>query len=218
MSIKGFFWSVKDFIQATNRKPINILAGQDGRLYEIRDHLIGRLITQTNFVHELDPIQPGFEFKLNKIPGELLQITLSFFRAYCNEWNQNEVMTVIYYDKLTKDYLIDCPFQKVSKSRIMATMDPTLSRNSRYVQVMHIHSHNTMRAIFSGIDNRDEQAYGLYAVVGRLDFIEPEMLLRVGCNGQYIQLPLRLIFDKPILSPTSMKYPIEWDQRVQVIE
>ncbi|MBP1931754.1 Mov34/MPN/PAD-1 family protein [Ammoniphilus resinae] len=216
MAIKGFFWRVKEFLQTPNPKSINIIAGQDGRLYEIRDHLLGRLVVQKDFVRELDPIQPGFQFQLSKIPGTLLQTALSFFRAYCNEWVQNEVMVQIYYDRLTKEYFMECPYQTVSKARIDAKIDHVLLHNQQYVQVMHLHSHNTMSAFFSETDNNDEKGFMLYGVIGRLDFHEPDMRLRVGCNGHFFKLPIDYIFDHPVLTPTSIGYPKEWDERVLI--
>ncbi|MFC5449166.1 hypothetical protein ACFPOG_12915 [Paenibacillus aestuarii] len=217
MALRQFFWKVSDFLKATNHSPFNIIAGRDGKLYEVRDSMLGRLVTHKSNVRELEEVQPGFAFRMPKLPGELLATTLSFFRAFCSEWEQNEVMVQLYWDKLTKQYFLECPHQVVSKARIkVQDYSEHLLHSSRYVQIMHIHSHNSMEAYFSSIDNDDEKAFMLYGVVGRLNYHQPDMLLRVGCNGEFIALPLGYIFENPILTPTSISYPKEWDDRVQI--
>jgi hypothetical protein len=217
MGIRGFFWRVSEFLKVANPSPFNIIAGRDGKLYEIRDHMLGRLVTEKKHVRELEEIKPGFQFQMSKIPGELLEVALSFFRSYCNgEQTEHEVMVQIYFDRLTKGYVIDCPYQRVSKTRIFVDDIPLL-HNQRYVQVMQIHSHNTMRSFFSNVDDADEKAFMLYGVVGRLNFYQPDMLLRVGCNGEFLELPLEYIFEKPVLIPTQTPYPEEWDERVKII-
>ncbi|MED0677534.1 hypothetical protein ABEV55_18380 [Aneurinibacillus thermoaerophilus] len=213
MEIRGFFWKINDFLTARHKKPFNIIAGRDGLLYEVRDHFMGRLVTRKRHVPELDEIKPGFEFSLPKIPGELLSQAISFFRSYCNQWEQNEVMVQIFYDKLHKCYFVECPFQYVSKTRIDAEFNPALLHSQQYVQIGHIHSHNDMEAFFSEIDNENEKALMIYGVVGRLQFRKPDMLLRVGFGGEFIQLPLEYIFENVDLE-SNVPYPSEWDKRV----
>lgn len=61
--------------------------------------------------------------------------------------------------------------------------------------VVSIHSHGAMRAFFSSTDNRDEQGLAVYMVVGRLDHLIPDVLLRIGVYGYYADLHLREVFD-----------------------
>lgn len=48
--------------------------------------------------------------------------------------------------------------------------------------IIEIHSHHSMAARFSSTDNKDEQGFRLYAVIGRLP-AAPEIRLRVGVYG-----------------------------------
>jgi hypothetical protein len=48
---------------------------------------------------------------------------------------------------------------------------------------MDIHSHNTMPAKFSFIDDQDEKATRLYAVLGKLDGYWPGIDLRLSCSA-----------------------------------
>ena len=61
--------------------------------------------------------------------------------------------------------------------------------------VLDIHSHvGGVPAHFSGIDNRDEQGLGLYAVVGDLRNLCPTIELRLGIYGYFLPLKKEDIF------------------------
>jgi PRTRC genetic system protein A len=60
--------------------------------------------------------------------------------------------------------------------------------------VLELHSHHEMRAFFSGIDNRDEQAARFYAVIGRI-YSRPEIRLRLGVYGDFVELPAGCLFE-----------------------
>ena len=51
--------------------------------------------------------------------------------------------------------------------------------------VAEFHSHGGSRAFFSATDDRDEQGFRTYGVVGRLDAPQPELRLRVGVYGHF---------------------------------
>lgn len=80
-------------------------------------------------------------------------------------------MICVYWDKEQEMYILDFPKQIVTKIRIEKELNPAYGgRNSlRYLKILEIHSHNTMGAYFSTTDDADEQQFGLYGVVGRLD-------------------------------------------------
>jgi len=60
--------------------------------------------------------------------------------------------------------------------------------------VVDIHSHGHMGAFFSSIDDRDEQGLGIYAVVGKLNTPQQEVLLRAGVYGHFSYLSLEEVF------------------------
>ena len=51
--------------------------------------------------------------------------------------------------------------------------------------VAEFHSHGRGRAFFSATDDRDEQGFRIYGVVGRVDTLQPELSLRVGVYGHF---------------------------------
>jgi proteasome lid subunit RPN8/RPN11 len=213
----GFFWKLKDFLSHLPKQPNNYIAGCDGRVYSVRDSQLGRLVLRAQHISTLDDIQEGFQFSLPKIPGDMLSTVLSFFRTYCREEFKKEVMVRMVYDTQEKNYLFDCPEQTVTYDHVHA---PDVGKDfpePRYLDILHIHSHNEMPAEFSEIDDANERKYRLYVVVGRLNREIPEITVRVGSSGGYIYLPVNYIFDQPNLTNTKAAYPVDWHDRVTVI-
>lgn len=60
--------------------------------------------------------------------------------------------------------------------------------------VLDLHSHHEMTAYFSDTDNRDEQGLRFYAVIGRI-YTRPEIRLRVGIYGDWLELEPMSLFD-----------------------
>ena len=63
--------------------------------------------------------------------------------------------------------------------------------------VAEFHSHGKHSAFFSATDDRDEQGFRIYGVVGRLDTPAPELALRLGIYGHFAPLAWRQVFDGP---------------------
>ncbi|MEF3304178.1 hypothetical protein [Paenibacillus sp. GYB003] len=219
MGIRGFYWSISEFLKSRSPKLFNIVAGKDGRLYEIRKEPIGIMVSRVERIAELEDVPTGFQFNLPKIPGKIMLQILCFFRDYCNEWDMNEVMVQIFWDTVDQRYIVECPHQWVKRDRIDATFNRHLDDENRFIEVCHIHSHNSMSAEFSETDNENEKAFMLYGVIGRLHRKIPEMQLRVGYNGKFFLLPPERIFDSLHLdSPIFLPYPTEWNKRVHIVQ
>ena len=60
--------------------------------------------------------------------------------------------------------------------------------------VAELHSHGRGRAFFSATDDKDEQGFRIYGVVGRLDSPLPELSLRVGVYGHFAPLCWSQVF------------------------
>ena len=65
--------------------------------------------------------------------------------------------------------------------------------------VIEVHSHNRMGAFFSEWDDRDEQGFRLYGVVGdlRQEGNRPSLRLRVGVYGNFYEIPAAWAFEMP---------------------
>ncbi len=60
--------------------------------------------------------------------------------------------------------------------------------------LVEVHSHNIMPAFFSKEDDRDEQGFRIYVVLGRLQEPRPQILVRVGIYGFRAVVPAGLVF------------------------
>lgn len=160
---------------------------------------------------------------LPKIPTELFAQLVSFFADYSvRDDGEVEVMAVFYWDREKKCYVLDVPFQEVSKVKIVAsyTVFPP-----HFIKVAEFHSHNTMRADFSSIDNADELGTMLYGVVGKLQHrfldIRCDVRTRAGVAGRFIPLDPAFIIEgdfpeEGLKIVASVEYPQQWHERVTI--
>lgn len=216
--IRGFFFRSKDL--AENMQPINILAARDG-YYEVRENPIGVFVTKVQEVESLESCREGFKMNLPHIPQRLFAQLISFFADYA--MYDVEVMGVFYWDTKENRYILDVPFQDVTKVSVEAcyTDFPI-----HFIKVCEIHSHNTMNAYFSGVDNADELGTMLYGVIGNLQKgvkqITYSLLTRAGMVGRFIPLNPNLIIEgdfkaDAIEATDPVTYPASWHNRVQII-
>jgi PRTRC genetic system protein A len=209
--IHTYSWSLKDLLQ-NGLPPFSIVASSDGRLYEIRKNELGTIVVPARFLHRLEEVPTGFQLGLPKISGYLLEQTLTFFRDFCRNGLDHEVMVQLYWNKRRMDYEVYCPKQSVSKVNVY--YDEREFSEDR-IEVLQIHSHNTMPAYFSPTDNRDEKKFLLFGVAGNLDKT-PSLGFRVGLNGFYYDLDVNHIFED--FNPNKhCDYPDSWKDNIQLI-
>jgi PRTRC genetic system protein A len=212
IGIHTYSWSLSDLLES-GLQPFNIVAGQDGRLYEIRHSELGTIIVPAENLRRLEEIPKGFQFNLPKIPGELLAQAITFFRDYCRNEVELEVMINFFYHPKTQEYIVDCPIQEVSKGHIK--FEELSYEQEGFIEVLQLHSHNSMNAYFSEVDNNDEKRFLLYGVIGRVDQERPSMKLRAGVNGHFYDLPLGYVFQEPSLTKRA-DYPLIWHKSVSI--
>lgn len=130
---------------------------------------IGKFVTLKSKFETLSSI-PCFEsFSFSnefiKIPIGVLYATIDFYRLVMKTYQNSEVMTMVVYDSILRDYKIIVPEQFVSGATVKYD-HVTFSENEEYIVSMH--SHNTMKAFFSVPDDNDEKRAMLYGVLGKL--------------------------------------------------
>jgi hypothetical protein len=238
---RAFFSSAAELFENKELHPINILAAQDG-FYEVRENPIGVFVAKSNPAElqnwsvfeelkaelppsdQLEPCREGFKMNLPKIPDHLILQLISFFMDYAD--HDVEVMGVFYWNTEENRYVLDVPFQHVSK----VSVDPCYTGfPPHYIKVAEIHSHNTMRAYFSSIDDADELGTMLYGVIGRLKkatgTIRFDIRTRAGVAGKFIPLLPSVWIDCEYdnqddswnLVPFT-PYPEKWKKRVTIMK
>ncbi|AGA60075.1 hypothetical protein Theco_4075 (plasmid) [Thermobacillus composti KWC4] len=217
--IKGFFFRSKDLFE--NKQPINILAARDG-YYEVRENPIGVFVSKAPVVEGLEPCQEGFKMKLPKIPQSLITQLISFFADYSEK--NVEVMGVFYWDSANGRYILDVPFQNVTK----VSIDPHYGDFPHFIKVAEIHSHNTMAAKFSRTDDEDELGTMLYGVIGKIcrghSVVYFDLQTRAGVAGRFIPIHPDVWIEGDYIPGTLNNrveysaYPEEWHDRVRIVE
>lgn len=102
------------------------------------------------------------------------------------------------------------PEQRVTKDRVSVRLtEQTLPDEERYLYYADIHSHNSMKAVFSTVDDMDERGTRLYLVVGRLDRFYPEIAARISCGGSFVPIEPSLV-----LEGVDSGFPAEWSGKV----
>lgn len=155
-------------------------ASADALIAPIHHELVGL------YLHEY-PLQP-LVFKLPRIPGRLLRDVLNDARSDTGL----EFMYHFRY-KPSHGWFVTKPRQDQSSVRV----GYSYTIPDQLEIVMDLHSHNTMPAFFSAMtDNNDEKGARFYAVIGRLDRPNPEIVLRLGMYGFWLHnVPASLLFD-----------------------
>ena len=208
---KGVFTSLEE--ARTSDKAICLFPSGDGRVYELRKTELGELIAPKDNVIEFPSVRAGFTPALPLIPVSLLSQIISFFRCYMNNAAEFEALVHILWDKEQEKFVVHVPPQEVSKARVNADLSRDELDETRYLHYMDIHSHNSMAAKFSPVDDQDERATRLYAVLGHLDQFFPEITVRMSCGGTYCELDPALVFEG-----LGEVFPREWRDNVKIGE
>lgn len=207
-SYKGVFATVED--ARASDKAICLIPSRDGRIYELRKTEMGDFIAPKHKIVDFSAVRAGFTPALPLIPREIIGQIISFFRCFMNEHEEFEALAHIYWDKEQGEYTVFVPKQRVSKAHIDADLRGSALPEERYIHYADIHSHNSMAAKFSFIDDEDEKATRLYFVVGHLDRFYPSITARMSCGGSYQEIDPSLV-----LEGVGEDFPTQWLDQVE---
>lgn len=129
-----------------------------------------------------------FELRTPKIPRDIFDGILSAFKRKPTY----EYAVQVFWDR-GKGYSLYEPVQKTSQAAVTLKRNHALESSSTLV--MDIHSHGSMPAFFSAVDDRDEVGVRLYMVVGNLDRDKQSFQMRAGLAGIFGRLNLEDIFN-----------------------
>jgi len=144
-------------------------------------HLTARALVAPAQVRGLAPVSEKMELAHGLVPAHVFELGLGWMlaspgteRFFAVRWEGDAYRLVV-------------PPQEGTGS--------SLSYQPPAGMVAEFHSHGSHRAFFSGTDDRDEQGFRVYGVVGRLDSPTPELTLRVGVYGHFAPLHWSQVFD-----------------------
>lgn len=167
---------------------VNINESPDGSI-RVESFPIGTFfLTQDDRTGDIKNMR--FELKLPKIPGSFLRSIIAYFKAEM----ANEAYVKICYNTTSNEFFLVTGKRQATPVSVHYELPTGLFHERNIVQVMDVHSHNTMPAYFSNTDDADECYPGLFCVIGRLDREEPEVRIRAGYEGDYILLKKSDIF------------------------
>lgn len=207
---KGVFTTLEE--AEASGKTISIVPARDGKVYEIRNTEIGKFITPVEGCDMLSEVKPGFTSGLPLIPSDLMIKIFAFFRYFVSEYSENEALLNIYWDREEKRFVAYAPEQTATKVSVDTKIDDRFM-SDRYIHYMDIHSHNTMSAFFSPVDDRDEKATRLYTVIGKLNEHNPEIKTRISNGGKFLNIDPAQVFEIADFS-----FPKEWEDNVHIRE
>ena len=207
---KGVFASLEE--ARASDKTICLFPSGDGRVYELRKTELGEFIAPKDSVIDLGSVRAGFPPALPLVPMELLAQIISFFRCCMSGPEEFEALAHIFWDKQEEKFVAHIPKQRVTKAHIDADLTQEELPEDRYLHYIDIHSHNSMEAKFSRVDDEDERATRIYIVVGRLDKFFPDVTVRMSCGGTYLTLPPGCV-----LESFGGVFPAEWRAQVTLL-
>ncbi len=143
-------------------------------------HLAARVPVAPGSVRGLAPVAEKLELTHGPIPAYLFALGLRWFL----ETPDTERFFAVGWDG--RAYRPVVPEQEGTASSL--TYRPPAG------VVAEFHSHGKGRAFFSATDDKDEQGFRIYGVVGRLDSPLPELSLRVGVYGHFAPLCWSQVF------------------------
>ena len=146
-------------------------------------HLTARIPIAPGSVRGLAPVAEKVQLAHGPIPARLFEVGLDWFQDALD----TERFFAVGWDG--DAYRLVVPPQAGTAS--------SLAYRPPAGVVAEFHSHGGSRAFFSETDNRDEQGFRIYGVVGRLDTPQPELSLRVGVYGHFAPVSWPQVFDGP---------------------
>jgi len=131
-------------------------------------------------IRGLAPLKEDIQLLYGKIPLYLLNLALSIFAA---KPDIEQYLAITWEEK----YTLTTPSQQATAVSVTYETLPDT--------VLEIHSHTgEIPAHFSPIDDRDEQGFGLYAVVAGLRDLCPTVELRLGIHGYFLPIERNEVF------------------------
>jgi PRTRC genetic system protein A len=164
-----------------------ILAGNGLFLYAKREKLEVLIPISRAAIAGLPPLEPFLN--MPRVPATLLHHVLQASK----ENLPNEILFWLNFDSGRQVWNLDAPLQ-ICRPASVCPVDKSDPLGVR--ALIDLHSHALLDPFFSRTDNKDEQGFRIFAVIGRVSE-KPLVLVRVGVYGNYWNIPADLVFERP---------------------
>lgn len=176
--------------------------------------------------------EEGYTLEIPKIPKEIFNMIWSFYRDV-NDMYGTEATVLVYYDDEGKigrvpeeleeeygnglcvkgKYVLYVPKQCNYVALTEYNGDELRNWLGKNLSiVMDTHSHNAMRAFFSGTDDENEKNFQFYAVFGRIGE-ENEVVVRYRYMGSWKDVDVSDVFEVEEVGKgriSESTYPVKW--------
>jgi PRTRC genetic system protein A len=164
-----------------------IMAGNGIFLYAKRNDLEVLIPISRASIAGLPPLEPFVN--MPRVAATLMQHVLKASK----ENLPNEILFWFNFDHDRQVWNLDAPLQICRPASVL----PVDKNDPLGIQALiDLHSHAVMDPFFSSTDNKDEQGFRIFAVIGKVNE-EPLILVRVGVYGNYWNIPASMIFELP---------------------
>lgn len=160
-----------DFIKENNM--FNIIISKNGIYTMYKSEAYSIILLHKNIPYynpKLKAINFDILFinNLTRPKIDLFEKILEIFKYMLTKKLDLEMYVNVYFDTIDKIYIIDIPIQKVSSILIDGDDTSKYEMDNRFIKYLQIHSHHSMSAEFSDIDDLDEKSKVpcIYGVVG----------------------------------------------------
>ena len=180
----GYLVNHRDGLSGSNGIGFDYVLGSGGIYVQSESaHLTARVMVASCEVRGLAAVAEKVELAHGPIPAGLFELGLGWFR----DDPDTERFFAVRWDG--RSYRLVVPPQLGTATSLEYAPPAGV--------VAEFHSHGTSRAFFSKTDDRDEQGFRTYGVVGRLNRHRPELSLRVGIYGHFAPVEWSQVFDGP---------------------
>lgn len=146
----------------------------------------------------LGDLRPSCHWQVPRLPIALLSRVFIQAREACAHTSKESLWYGVWQPEPENEWVLGRPPQWATAGNVI--IDHTaLSQQWQHIAsaaVVEIHSHGVAPAFFSSTDNRDEQGFRIYIVVGQVT-THPQIAVRAGLRGHYVPLAAATIGELP---------------------
>ena len=181
----GYLVNRKDGLTGSQGKGYDYIWAGNGLFVQAEnEHLTARVRISDVATRGLSPVSSKLELRGGRIPSGMFSLGLDWMIAKSQEERFFAVA------REGEFYRLLMPEQSGTNSSLSYTPPGG-------GVVAEFHSHGSHRAFFSSTDDRDEQGFRVYGVVGRTGGPEPEIRLRAGVYGHWQEIGWSDVFEGP---------------------